>query len=96
MSLGHLQSASRRRTAERGTDCAMSYLPLHLSSRFGARLRVLLQQRQLSQRRMAASFGFNRGFIEDLELGRRPVSLSLLEVLALVLNLPLPELLKDL
>ena len=72
------------------------YLPLHISSRFGARLRVLRQERQLTQLRMAEDFGIDRSFISDVERGRKSISLSTLEVLALGLNISLSELLKDL
>ena len=72
------------------------YLPLHVSSRFGARLRLLRQERQLTQLRMAEDFGIDRSFISDVERGRKSISLSTLEVLALGLNISLSELLKDL
>lgn len=72
------------------------YLPLHVSSRFGVRLRALRQERQLTQLRMAEDFGIDRTFISDVERGRKSISLPTLEVLALGLNLSLSELLKDL
>ncbi len=72
------------------------YLPLHVSSRFGARLRTLRMERQLTQVRMAKDFGIDRTYISDVERGRKSISLPTLEVLALGLKLSLSELLKDL
>jgi DNA-binding XRE family transcriptional regulator len=71
------------------------YLPMDVSSRFGARLRQLRHERNLTQVRMATSFGIDRTFISDVERGRKSISLPLLEVIALGLNISLSELLKD-
>lgn len=71
------------------------FLPLDVSSRFGAKLRQLRHDRNLTQLRMAVEFGIDRTFISDVERGRKSISLPMLEVLALGLQISLSELLKD-
>ena len=71
------------------------FLPLDVSSRFGVRLRHLRRERNLTQLRMATDFGIDRTFISDVELGRKSISLPMLEVLALGFQLSLSELLRD-
>jgi DNA-binding XRE family transcriptional regulator len=71
------------------------FLPLDVSSRFGARLRQLRRDRNMTQLRMAVEFGIDRTFISDVERGRKSISLPMLEVLALGFQLSLSELLKD-
>ena len=46
------------------------YLPMDVSARFGARLRQLRRERNLTQLRMAIYFGIDRSFISDVERGR--------------------------
>ncbi len=70
------------------------YLPMDVSSRFGARLRQLRRERNLTQTRMAMEFGIDRTFISDVERGRKSISLNLLEVIALGLRMSLSELLR--
>ena len=72
------------------------YLPMHVSSRFGVRLRELRKERQWTQTRMADKFGIDRTFISDVERGRKSISLNLLEVIALGMKLSLSDLLKGL
>lgn len=71
------------------------FLPLDVSSRFGARLRQLRRDHNLTQLRMATEFGIDRTFISDVERGRKSISLPMLEVLALGFQLSLSELLRD-
>lgn len=71
------------------------FLPLDVSSRFGARLRQLRRERNMTQLRMAVDFGIDRTFISDVERGRKSISLPMLEVLALGFQLSLSELLRD-
>lgn len=71
------------------------FLPLDVSSRFGARLRQLRRDRNMTQLRMAVEFGIDRTFISDVERGRKSISLPMLEVLALGFQLSLSELLRD-
>ena len=66
-----------------------------VSSRFGARLRELRRERNLTQLRMANEFGIDRSFISDVERGRKSISLPMLEIIALGMKLSLSELLQD-
>ena len=66
-----------------------------VSSRFGARLRELRRERNLTQLRMANEFGIDRSFISDVERGRKSISLPMLEVIALGMKLTLSDLLQD-
>lgn len=77
-------------------EASRYYLPLHVSSRFGVRLRELRRERNLTQLRMAVDFGIDRTFISDVERGRKSISLPTLEVIALGMKISLSELLKDL
>jgi len=72
------------------------YLPMHVSSRFGARLRELRRARKWTQLRVATDFGIDRTFISDVERGRKSISLPMLEVVALGFEISLSELLRDL
>ena len=77
-------------------DTSRYYVPLHVSSRFGVRLRELRRERNLTQLRMAVDFGIDRTFISDVERGRKSISLPTLEVIALGMKLSLSDLLKGL
>ncbi len=70
-------------------------LPRDVSSRFGARLRELRRERNLTQLRMANDFGIDRSFISDVERGRKSISLPMLEVIALGMKISLSDLLQD-
>ena len=73
-----------------------SYLPLAASGRFGARLRVLRKERQMTQQRMATDFGIDQTLISEVERGQRSISLGMLEMLAAGLEVSLSDLLADL
>ncbi len=66
-----------------------------VSSRFGQRLRQMRRERNLTQLRMATSFGIDRSYISDVERGRKSISLPMLEVVALGLRVSLSDLLRD-
>jgi DNA-binding XRE family transcriptional regulator len=66
-----------------------------VSSRFGRRLRELRRQNELTQSDMARKFGIDRSYISDVERGRKSISLSLLEVIALGLRISLSDLFRD-
>ena len=72
-----------------------SGLPRDVSSRFGAKLRELRRERNLTQLRMATDFGIDRSFISDVERGRKSISLPMLEIIALGMKLSLSDLLQD-
>ena len=69
------------------------FLPANVNSRFGARLRQLRRERNLTQLQMAVEFGIDRTFISDVERGRKSISLGMLKIVALGLNLSLSDLL---
>jgi len=86
---GSSSSSSSSSAAEAGG------LPRDVSSRFGARLRELRRERNLTQLRMANDFGIDRSFISDVERGRKSISLPMLEVIALGMKISLSDLLQD-
>jgi DNA-binding XRE family transcriptional regulator len=67
-----------------------------INCRFGIRLRELRKSRNLTQLRMAEDFGIDRSFISEVERGRKSISLTSLELIAVGLNLNLSDLLRDL
>ena len=81
-----------KRAAER--NASNYFLPANVNSRFGARLRQLRRERNLTQLQMAIEFGIDRTFISDVERGRKSISLGMLKVVALGLHLSLSDLLK--
>ena len=62
-------------------DTSRYYVPLHVSSRFGVRLRELRRERNLTQLRMAVDFGIDRTFISDVERGRKSISLPTMDLI---------------
>jgi len=72
------------------------YNSTSLTCRFGERLRELRKQRSLSQMAMAMQFGIDRGYISDLERGRKSANLPMIEVIALGFDISLSELFKGL
>jgi DNA-binding XRE family transcriptional regulator len=78
------------------TQPSPAALPRDISSRFGLRLRELRRSRNLTQLQMAIDFGIDRSFISDVERGRKSISLTFLEVIALGMHVELSELLRDL
>jgi transcriptional regulator with XRE-family HTH domain len=60
--------------------------------RFGARLRLLRHERQLSQEELAFRSGLHRTYVSSAERGERNVSLVNLERLAKALSIPLRDL----
>jgi DNA-binding XRE family transcriptional regulator len=65
----------------------------HIDARFGARLRDLRKERQWTQLYMAIHFGIDRSHISDVERGRKSMTLSLVEVVALGFGISVSELL---
>ncbi len=68
----------------------------HIDARFGARMRNLRKERQWTQSYMAIHFGIDRSHISDVERGRKSMTLSLVEVVALGFEISLSELLDHL
>ncbi|MGI4829545.1 MAG: helix-turn-helix domain-containing protein [Janthinobacterium lividum] len=67
--------------------------PRDVQARMGRRLRELRCEQKLTQIRMAVKFGIDRSFISDVELGKKAISLPMLEIIALGLHMSLSELL---
>jgi DNA-binding XRE family transcriptional regulator len=82
--------------SQTSSQISPAVLPRDISYRFGIRLRELRRSRNLTQLQMAVDFGIDRSFISDVERGRKSISLTFLEVIALGLNVNLSELLRDL
>jgi transcriptional regulator with XRE-family HTH domain len=53
-----------------------------IAVRFGRRLRVLRQRRGWTQLQLGEKLGLDRGYISDIENGKRNVSLEVLEIIA--------------
>src|SRR5258707_4776414 len=68
------------------------YVP-HINARFGARVRDLRKERQWTQLYMAIHFGIDRNHLSDVERGRKSMTLSLVEVVALGFGISVSELL---
>ena len=77
-------------------NVAAYFLPMEVSRRFGVRLRELRNQRNYTQLRFSVDFGIEQSYLSDVECGRKSASLAMLELIALGMNVPLSELLKDL
>lgn len=78
------------------TQVVSNLLPRDISFRFGLRLRELRKSRNMTQLRMAIDFGIDRSFISDVERGKKSISLTFLEVIALGLELELSDLVRGL
>ncbi len=71
-------------------------LPCDVDSQFGRRLKQLRLERNMTQEQMAVRFGIDRSYISDVERGRKSMSLSMLEVVALGMKISLSELFRGL
>ena len=63
-----------------------------ISIRFGARLRSLRCDQNLTQVQLADHLGIDRSFISDVERGKKAMSLSYLETVADGFKMTLPQL----
>ncbi len=66
----------------------------HLLSKLGRKLRELRQKRGISQEVLAALAGLNRNYVNQVELGRRNVSIVNLAKLADALGVDLAALVR--
>jgi transcriptional regulator with XRE-family HTH domain len=57
-------------------------MPDNIRLRFGKRLRTLRQKRGWTQLQLGEKLGLDRGYISDIENGKRNVSLEVLEIIA--------------
>jgi DNA-binding XRE family transcriptional regulator len=67
-----------------------------VSARFGRRLRLLRQERRMTQSDMAKRFGIDRSYISAVERGHKSMTLAMLEVIALGMDITLSKLLENL
>jgi transcriptional regulator with XRE-family HTH domain len=68
----------------------------NLNSKLGKRIRALRADKGWSQVEMADLLGINRGYLSELETGKRDPSLSILKTIAEGLSVTLSELFKGL
>jgi transcriptional regulator with XRE-family HTH domain len=64
----------------------------NLKSKLGKRIRALRTERGWSQVEMADLLGINRGYLSELETGKRDPSLSILKTIAEGLSISLSRL----
>ena len=64
----------------------------HLLKEFGARIRQLRIEKDMSQEKLSFATGFHRNYIGMTERGERNISLSNIAVYAKVFNMTLSEL----
>jgi len=67
-----------------------------IKKKFGAKLRALRIKRRWSQVEMAGFLAINRGYLSQLETGKRDPSLTILKMLADGLSITLSKLLDGL
>ena len=65
----------------------------HVSARFGSRLRQLRRERRLTQVQLASMLGVNRGYLSEMECGKKSMTLLYLKKIADGFQLTLAELL---
>lgn len=91
---GH--SLQSRATVGHVNDAADYLLPKDVSRRFGRRLRELRCLRNYRLLQMTRDLGIDLGYLQKVEEGKECLSLATLEVIALGINIPLPQLLQEL
>jgi ribosome-binding protein aMBF1 (putative translation factor) len=88
-----LRQREDNRTTSANTCSSINHHVPHIDARFGARVRDLRKERQWTQLYMAVHFGIDRSHISDVERGRKSMTLSLVEVVALGFGISVSELL---
>jgi len=68
---------------------------MNIQSRFGLRLREIRMKRNLSQEKFASLIGIDRTYVASIELGKRNVSLRMLEKISSALNLTISDLVEN-
>lgn len=68
---------------------------MNIQSRFGLRLKEIRLKSQLSQEKFASLVGIDRTYVASIELGKRNVSLSMLEKIATALNITISDLVEN-
>ena len=70
--------------------------PVSVIERFGKRLRDLRHERDMTQTELADFLGIDRSFINDVERGKKTMSLGYLDTVAQGFELTLAELMRGL
>jgi transcriptional regulator with XRE-family HTH domain len=68
---------------------------MNIQSRFGLRLREIRMKRNLSQEKFASLIGIDRTYVASIELGKRNVSLCMLEKISSALKLTISDLVEN-
>ena len=71
-------------------------MPANLQSKLGKRIRAFRVEKGWSQVEMADLLAMNRGYLSELETGKRDPSLSVLKTIADGLSIPLSKLFEGL
>ena len=71
-------------------------MPTNLQSKLGKRIRAFRVEKGWSQVEMADLLAMNRGYLSELETGKRDPSLSVLKTIADGLSIPLSKLFEGL
>jgi transcriptional regulator with XRE-family HTH domain len=71
-------------------------VPTNLQSKLGKRIRAFRVEKGWSQVEMADLLAMNRGYLSELETGKRDPSLSVLKTIADGLSIPLSKLFEGL
>lgn len=69
---------------------------MDIKEKFGKRVKKLRLQRAWSQEKLAFYSNLDRTYIPDIELGKRNVSISVIEKLSKAFSITISELLEDL
>jgi transcriptional regulator with XRE-family HTH domain len=67
-----------------------------IKARLGKRIRSLRLEKGWSQVEMADLLGMNRGYLSEIETGKKDPSLTMLKILADGLSIPLSKLVEEL
>lgn len=71
-------------------------MPQDIKSKLGKRIRALRIEKRWSQVEMADLLAMNRGYLSEIETGKKDPSLTMLKTLADGLSVPLSKLLEGL
>ena len=69
--------------------------PMNIRQRFGARIKSLRLQKNLSQERFANLAELDRTYIPSIEKGERNVSIEVIQKISIALDMKLSELFMD-
>ena len=93
---GYLPTLAFASSARPTIDSVATDLPIDVSSRLGRRLRELWHERSISELRITADLGIDRGLLNQIERGEKSISIHLIELIALRMDLCVSDLLQAL